>query len=236
VAASPGIEAVLFDWGGTLSTWADVDMLAMWQAAAEVLAPDDPAPVAQRLLAAEDHFWQVHVADGDRSGTTEDLLRSVAEETGVDVVAAAQAAYHGAWAETVRHDPDAVDVLTALKARGLRTGLLSNTHWPRSVHEEFLARDGLTDLLDVRLYTSDMTHMKPHAEAFRALLDAVGVDDPRRAVFVGDRPRDDIAGAKAFGMKAVLMTGRPVPAGDVEPDAVLTGLRGLVEIVDGWRA
>jgi putative hydrolase of the HAD superfamily len=235
VAASASVEAVLFDWGGTLSVYVDVDLLTMWHAAALVLAPDDPAPVARRLLDAELHAWETHVAAGDQSFTTEELLRSVAAETGLDVLTAAQSAYLDAWAVTVQHDPDAHEVLTALKARGLATGLLSNTHWPRAVHEHFLEKDGLLDLLDTRLYTSEMGHMKPHGEAFRALLDAVGVD-PSRAVFVGDRPRDDIAGAKAVGMRTVLLAGRPVPAGDVEPDAVLTRLRGLVEIVDRWRA
>lgn len=228
------IEAVLFDWGGTLSVYSPVDLLAMWRAAAVVLAPDDPSPLAARLLAAEDHWWQVHVAAGDRSGTTEELIRSVAAETGLDVVAAAQSAYLSAWGETVAHDPCAADVLRGLKRRGIRTGLLSNTHWPRAVHEEWLAADGLLDLLDVRLYTSDMTHMKPHREAFQALLAAVGVDDPSGAVFVGDRPRDDIAGAHAMGMRTVLLTGRPVPVSDVAADAEIADLSGLLEVLEMW--
>jgi hypothetical protein len=48
------VEAVLFDWGGTLSQHVPVDLLDMWRAAARVLAPDDPEPVAQALLEAED--------------------------------------------------------------------------------------------------------------------------------------------------------------------------------------
>ncbi len=227
------VRAVLFDWGGTLSQHVDVDLLDMWRAAARVLAPDDPEPVAAALLAAEDHWWRESVAAGDRSGTTEELVRSVARETHLDV-AGALAAYHSAWAVTVAHDPAAVPVLTALKDRGLRTGLLSNTHWPRALHERWLADAGLLDLLDVRLYTSDMTHMKPHAEAFRALLREVGVA-PQEAVFVGDRPRDDIRGAAAIGMRTVLMTGRPVEGGDIEPDGRLVTLDGLVELVDAWR-
>jgi putative hydrolase of the HAD superfamily len=230
------IDAVLFDWGGTLSSWADVDLLAMWHTAALVLAPDDPEPVAQRLLDAELHAWETHTAAGDRSFTTEELLRGVASETGLDVLSAAQTAYLDAWAGSgVQHDPHALDVLTALKDRGIKTGLLSNTHWPRAVHEHWLEKDGLLDLLDVRLYTSEMAHMKPHAEAFRALLDAVGVDDPSTAVFVGDRPRDDIAGAQAVGMRGVLLAGRPVPAAEVEADAEIEDLRDLVDVVDRWR-
>jgi putative hydrolase of the HAD superfamily len=79
-----------------------------------------------------------------------------------------------------------------------------------------------------------MTHMKPHREAFLATCSALGVA-PQSCVFVGDRPRDDVLGAKAVGMRAVLMSGRPVPPAEVEPDAVLTDLRDLVGLVDGWR-
>jgi putative hydrolase of the HAD superfamily len=228
------IQAVLFDWGGTLSQHVPVDLLDMWRAAARVLAPDDPEPVAAALLAAEDHWWRTSVAAGDRSGTTEQLVRSVARETHLDVAGALRA-YHDAWDVTVAHDPAAVPVLTALRERGLRTGLLSNTHWPRDLHERWLAAAGLLELLDVRLYTSDMGHMKPHPEAFRALLSAVGVEGDR-AVFVGDRLRDDISGAQGVGMRTVHMTGRPVEHWDVVPDAELVTLDGLVELVDGWNA
>ncbi len=227
------VEAVLFDWGGTLSLAADVDLLGMWRAAAQVLSPDDPEPVAAALLAAEERWWRESVAVGDRSGTTEQLVRSVARETHLDVGAALQA-YHDAWEPTVAHDPAAGPVLTALRGRGLRTGLLSNTHWPRELHERWLADAGLLELLDVRLYTSDMGHMKPHPEAFRALLDAVGVA-AEQAVFVGDRLRDDVSGAQAVGMRTVHLVGRPVEGFDVVPDAELVTLDGLVELVDGWR-
>jgi len=227
------VRAVLFDWGGTLSVHAPVDLLDMWRAAARVLAPDDPEPVAAALLAAEDRWWREATEHGDRSGTTEELVRSVASDTRLDV-AEALAAYHGAWEPTVEHDPHAVGTLTALRERGIRTGLLSNTHWPRELHERWLADAGLLDLLDERVYTSDLRHLKPHPEAFGTLLRALGVD-PGEAVFVGDRPRDDVWGAQRVGMRTVLLTGRPVQAHDVVPDAELPDLAGLVEVVDGWR-
>lgn len=228
------VEAVLFDWGGTLSLHTDVDLLAMWRAAARVLAPHDPEPVAAALLAAELAWWREHVEAGDRSGTTEQLVRSVARETHLDV-AGALAAYHDAWTPTVAHDPAAAGVLAGLRERGIRSGLLSNTHWPAALHERWLHDAGLLHLLDVRLYTSAMTHMKPHPQAFEALLSAVGVP-ARRAVFVGDRPRDDVSGAQGVGMRTVLMTGRPVEAWDVTPDAELVTLDGLLELVDSWSA
>ncbi len=131
-----GVQAVLFDWGGTLSTYRHVDLLEMWRAAAGVLAPDDPEPFAAALLAAEAAWWQHSTEHGDRSGTTAQLVRSVARTAHVDVdVENALAAYHDAWTLTVEHDPHAAAVLTGLRQRGLRTGMLSNTHWPRDLHE-----------------------------------------------------------------------------------------------------
>jgi putative hydrolase of the HAD superfamily len=77
--------------------------------------------------------------------------------------------------------------------------------------------------------------VKPHAEAFGALLDAVGAE-PTAAVFVGDRLHDDIAGAKDLGMRAVWMRNDVVPSYDVEPDATIDQLDELVGVVDGWLA
>jgi FMN hydrolase / 5-amino-6-(5-phospho-D-ribitylamino)uracil phosphatase len=228
------IRGVLFDWGGTLSTHGDWDLLAMWRAAAEVLAPDDPEPVAQQLLKAELRWWSERVSNGDGtgSGTTDDIVRSVAAQTHLPV-ADAVVAYHGAWERAVGHDPWARPVLRELKDRGLKTGLLSNTHWPRALHERWLHEAGLLELLDARVYTSDLSHMKPHPEAFRAVLDAVGIA-AHEAVFVGDRPRDDISGAQGVGMRAVLLTGRPVEPFDVVPDGELTDLAGLPQLLADW--
>jgi putative hydrolase of the HAD superfamily len=230
------IEAVLFDWGGTLSTHGDWDLLAMWRAAAQVLAPEDPEPLATRLLEAESAWWHERVRDGDGtgSGSTEDIVRSVAAQTHLPVQEALDA-YHGAWERTVDHDPQAGAVLQGCRDRGWKTGLLSNTHWPRDLHDRWLAEAGLLELLDARVYTSDLQHMKPHPEAFGALLTALGVR-PESAVFVGDRPRDDISGAQGAGMRAVLLTGRAVEPHDVTPDAALPELADLLEVLDGWAA
>jgi putative hydrolase of the HAD superfamily len=76
--------------------------------------------------------------------------------------------------------------------------------------------------------------------AFRAALDAVGVDRPEEVVFVGDRPFDDIHGAHSAGMRAVLIPHSDIPEtqkGPVagEPDAVIDRLADLLAIVDEWR-
>jgi putative hydrolase of the HAD superfamily len=230
------IEAVLFDWGGTLTAFHSVDLLDAWRAAAHVLAPDREDDVAAALLDAEREVW-ARTATTMRSATTGEVLHAASAAVGLPVEAAlherAVAAYLDGWAPTSFARPGAVDVMRSLRQRGLRTGLLSNTHWPRGRHEEWLARDGLLDLLDARIYTSDLEHVKPHPAAFAALLDAVGVA-PEHAVFVGDRPHDDIWGAQAVGMRAVWMRTDAVPSYDVEPDAVIDDLGELVAVVDRW--
>src|SRR4051812_18862319 len=211
-------------------------MIDAWQVAAEVLAPERADEVAAALLEAEREIWS-RTTSTMRSATTAEVLQAASAAVGMPVDEVlhdkAVASYLDHWAPTSHARPDARPMLHALRNRGLRTGLLSNTHWPRDRHEEWLERDGLLDLLDARIYTSDLEHVKPHPEAFGALLSAVGVA-PGRAVFVGDRLWDDVAGAKAAGMRTVWMRNDAVPRHDVEPDATIEELSELPDVVDAW--
>ncbi|MEP6463186.1 MAG: HAD family hydrolase [Frankiaceae bacterium] len=231
------LSAVLFDWGGTLTPFHNVDLLDLWRVAADVLAPDRSAELAAALAQAERAWWDRAVLTG-RSGTTAEVVAAAAAATGIDIDAAlhdeALTAHLEAWTAHTLTDPEAASLLQALRERGLRTGLLSNTHWPRAWHERWLERDGILDLLDARVYTSELEYVKPHPPAFRAALEALGIDDPSTVVFVGDRPHDDISGAKAMGMRAVLVPNSVVPAYDVVPDATIGRLSDLLAVVDGW--
>lgn len=231
------IRAVLFDWGGTLTRFHNVDMIDAWLVAAKVLAPDRVDEVGRALLLAEQEVW-ARTTTTLRSATTAEVLRSAAQAVGlpVDEVLHDQAieAYLDHWAPSTLPREDAHDTLRALRERGLRLGLLSNTHWPRRHHEHWLERDGLTELFDARVYTSDLDHVKPHPDAFRALLGELGVD-AAESVFVGDRQHDDISGAAALGMRTVWMRNDVVPTADVTPDAVADELSELIPLIDAWR-
>jgi FMN phosphatase YigB (HAD superfamily) len=84
-----------------------------------------------------------------------------------------------------------------------------------------------------RVYTSELAHTKPHREAFQVIITRLAVE-PQHAVMFGDRPIDDIAGARAIGMRAVLLPNDAVPAGPVAPDATITTLSALLPIIDQW--
>ncbi|MGD0685332.1 MAG: HAD family hydrolase, partial [Streptosporangiaceae bacterium] len=121
------------------------------------------------------------------------------------------------------------------RERGIRIGVLSNTMWPRDWHEEVFRRDGILGLIDGAVYSSEIEWAKPHPEAFRAAMRAIGVSNPATCVFVGDRPYDDVHGAKSVGMRAVLIPHSSVPAyDDAKPDAVIQRLSELPSVIENW--
>jgi putative hydrolase of the HAD superfamily len=232
------LDAVIFDWGGTISVYAQLDVADVWRDAGRVLDPGREKELVERLVAAEAALW-AGVSDTQASGTLPDLVRTAIAELELDVAEALleeAAAHHlAAWTAYVEHDSEAERVLRSLRAAGFKTGLLSNTFWPGSFHDELLEADGLKDLFDARLYTSDMSFTKPHPSTFKAALEALSVEDPSRAVFVGDRPFDDIFGASRAGLRTILRPNPHVPPYDVEPDAVAHQLLDVLGIVAAWN-
>ncbi len=236
------VRAVVFDWGGTLTPWHDVDLTAAWYAYTSVYDPKRAASLAAELFSAEIERWQTqhHSAGGSGAGRLDQVLL----DCGIDLASgrhhAALAAYLEFWEPHTYADPEAVPVLRALRARGLRVGVLSNTLWPRYHHERVFERDGLLELLDGAVYSSELPVGKPHQDAFHAALQAVGVHDPAQVVFVGDRAWDDVHGAQAVGMRAILIPHSEIPAdqqGPVvgEPDAVALTLMDVLHHVDRWN-
>ena len=231
---------MVFDWGGTLSEFVSAELVDAWRLAARHLSPDREEELAGRLVAVEDAFWASTATD-QRSGTLAELLGAATAELGLDVAEAlleeAAVRHLDAWTPHIRHDPEAAPTLKGLRRGGVRVGLLSNTHWPRHFHERFLERDGLVELIDARLYTSEMPYQKPHPSAFLSACEALGTE-PGHAVFVGDRPWDDVTGARRAGMRAVLRPNPLVPpvAGAEAPDATIDRLPELLEVLDAWQA
>jgi putative hydrolase of the HAD superfamily len=234
------LEAVIFDWGGTLTPWHTIDLREQWTAYTQVYDPSRADELAGRLLEVETDAWG-RARDNQASGTLEDLLRAVGVEVASERHERALAAYQEFWTPHTLIDPDVPSLLAGLRERGLKVGVLSNTLWSRDYHEEVFRRDGVLDLIDGAVYTSEIPWTKPHPEAFRAAMSAVGVEDPSRVVFVGDRPYDDVHGAKQVGMRAVLVPHSAIPEnqkGHIEgdPDAVVQRLADLLAVVDGWLA
>ena len=220
------IEAVIFDWGGTLTRWHDVDFHAesLALAAAVISSDHDRDEITARLHAAGDVVWG-RSRDLQQSATIGDLFT----EAGLDHDPELLSAYYEFWEPHTATDPECRPMFEALRASGLRIGVLSNTIWPREWHVGFFERDGVYDLIDGDVYSSEIEWTKPSPEAFGAAMAAVGVTDPAACVYVGDRLFDDVWGAHNAGLRAIHIPLSTIPVNQVghtegTPDAVVHSL------------
>jgi putative hydrolase of the HAD superfamily len=100
--------------------------------------------------------------------------------------------------------PGAVEALSALHARGVRLGIVSNTgRTPGVVLRRILERHDMLRYFDTLAiaYSDEVGYRKPDARIFTRALEALGVP-PARALHIGDNPDADVLGARAVGMRA----------------------------------
>jgi putative hydrolase of the HAD superfamily len=111
--------------------------------------------------------------------------------------------------------PGALELLQALRARGMLTVVVSNNMLDEQ--EAKLRFLGLRELVDLLVVSEVVGVPKPDARIFQAALALAGCG-VGQAVMLGDSWQNDIAGARALGMRAVWLNrfGAPHP----EPGAV----------------
>lgn len=234
------VEAVIFDWGGTLTAWHDIDFHAESMALAQaVLATptteDDHLVHADRLHQAGSIIWG-RSRDHQQSATIDDLFDAAGLEHDPDLLTA----YYEFWEPHTLTDPEVKPLFEWLRGEGIAVGVLSNTIWPRAWHRGFFERDGVDGLIDGDVYTSEIPWTKPSRKAFAAAMEAVGATDPARCVYVGDRLYDDVWGAHNAGMRAIHVPHSAIPADQVghtegEPDAVAHRLSDIRDLIAPWR-
>jgi FMN phosphatase YigB (HAD superfamily) len=127
---------------------------------------------------------------------------------------------------------DALPTLRALKDRGYRLGLISNTPWgtPEYLWVGQLKRFALAGYFEVALFSSVAGIRKPDARLFLAALSRLGVP-AQRCLFVGDNPEADIAGAQHVGIHTALLA-RPGARWSMAGPAPDLRLESLLELLD----
>ncbi|HWF56357.1 MAG TPA: HAD family hydrolase [Solirubrobacteraceae bacterium] len=121
--------------------------------------------------------------------------------------------------------PDALPAIRAARERGLRVVVASN--WDVSL-PDVLRRVGLAPVLDGVVTSAAAGERKPGGAVFRRALELAGGVSPAAAVHVGDSPEEDVVGAHAAGLRAILIRreGGPGPPGvpTIERLSELSGL------------
>lgn len=134
--------------------------------------------------------------------------------------------------------------LAALKRRGLRIGLVSNTGrtWGRflkPIQDDL----GIGKYFDVRVFSDEVGIRKPEPAIFERALEQLGLR-PAEVVHVGDDLIADVAGSKALGMRAVWFdvgheaeqaVHDPSDPDAVLPDAAIHEHPALLDVLERWR-
>jgi putative hydrolase of the HAD superfamily len=188
-------RAVFLDALGTL-----VELDPPWIA----LRDRVPAEVSdERLVAAlraEMAYYREHAHEGRDEASLGELRERcaaiVSEKLGVEISV-------GELVDAIRFEvyPDVEPALADLRDRGLTLVAVSN--WDYSL-PRVLGRCGLDGLLDGTVTSAATGSRKPDVGIFRAALELAGCE-PVEALHVGDTPEEDVAGARAAGIRPLLI-------------------------------
>lgn len=223
---SPGVEAVLFDYGGTLATFEYPS--AELQAVVERFRPSiaaatgRPAPPAAELmenvLLPLERFVRAPSTD---EVTYLDVFHAAWRDAGLelppDLLYELLDAEQRVWDRAACVDPLGLQVLDRLGANGVKRALCSNASFPPEMMLRQVAGNGVAARFEGIVFSSQVGRRKPAPEIYQAALESVGVE-ASRALFVGDRVREDYEGPRAVGMRAVICTAHAEePPGDGIP-------------------
>jgi HAD superfamily hydrolase (TIGR01509 family) len=206
------LEAVLFDWGGTLAEWT-------WSG--ELLVPGHEAgcgAIGREPTAELTERYRSEVLPRVEEADYRELVRAWLAPVSDEELDRFLAAEHEAWRPAHQLASTTHALLETLRGYGLKLGLVSNGFDPPELAHAELARLGLAERLDVAVMCTEVGVRKPDPAIFLRALDALGVA-PERALFVGDSLAVDIAGARAVGMHTCqAMWFNAEEDDDVEPD------------------
>jgi putative hydrolase of the HAD superfamily len=205
------LTAVCLDAMGTL-----VRLEPPWQHLASVLR-DTPQAQIEHAMRAEMAYYRAH----SHEGRDAESLRALRERC-ADVLASQLGQPVGVvtMMAAIRFQPypDAAPALEALRARGLRTICVSN--WDYAL-PDVLQRCGLAGLLDGVVTSAEAGASKPDPAIFERALSLAGCS-AAEAIHVGDSLEEDVGGARAAGLEALLLARDG--GGDISSLAELEGL------------
>jgi FMN phosphatase YigB (HAD superfamily) len=233
----PDIDAVLFDYGRTLVTfkYPTEDLLEVLRhfrpRIGEALgspAPEADAMLRDVLLPLEEHIE----SPGEYEVKWVDVYQAAWRRAGLDLpndlLYEILDAEQQCWDRAVQVDADGLQVLSWLGTHGIKRAVCSNAPFPPVMMRRQVDTNGVGELMEAVLFSSEVGKRKPAPEMYRAALAAIGVD-AEKALFVGDRVREDYDGPRAIGMRAVICTAHSTEA---PPDGIPT-IASLSDL-PGW--
>lgn len=220
---APPVEAVLFDIDGTLVEYE--------RTAGDLLPLAFEAVGVDPFFSAADYqarYGAFTAESEDVQDLRERCFADIARQEGRDPeVGRAVAQAYAAERDHTRVDllPDAQAALDALESR---YSLAAVTNGGPGMQGRKLAAVGLDDRFERVVHAGYETAPKPAVEPFEAALSAVGTG-AKRAVYVGNSPEADVAGANRAGLRSVLYNSDSPDQPTPQPHYRVESLRDLVE-------
>jgi HAD superfamily hydrolase (TIGR01662 family) len=242
------VRAILFDFGHTLVDFmrtqealhaAYEQIRARIEAVAYMEVPElldlveRVAGGVDRLVA--ESYQQGRMEEVDQAQLFREALAGIGFDLPEDVVEHIVALDHSAYSNSITVEPDVLATLDRLRGEGHRMGLVSNLSLRPNLVREDLGRMGLAQHLDATVFSSEVGFRKPDPRIFHEALERLGTE-PAETVFVGDRLYDDVSGAQAAGMRAVLTRQfRQEDDPQYAPDSVIDHLSELPGVLREWN-
>ena len=229
------VDAVIFDFYGTLARWADTRTSNYTTVFARFGYTLEPAVLNDYFfrydgVAHAEHSVSEEAYDAWVRSRLYDLTGAcgVDDADAEDIIGSLRASDRGRMIAY----PEAAATLAALREAGLTVGVCSNWGWELNA---FLDQVGLLHLVDAAVTSARAGARKPHPDIYARSTESVGAD-PRRVVFVGDSWEPDVRGPRRMGMTAVHVwreeerTGQRAP--ELEPgDHRVSELSGVLAIL-----
>lgn len=243
------IRAVLFDMGGTLEDiyFDDALRLEATRGLSAILQAHqlDPGLKVADLYALVDAGMKKYAQWRERTDRelppeevwTEFVFTGGLPQARLAEIGEELAFYYDTHFYTRTLRPEVPAVLQALRARGLRLGLISNT-FSRGQVPHNLARYGIRDCFEAVIISSSFGRRKPHPSILLEGARQLSVP-PAACAYVGDTVSRDVSGARRAGyglaiqIKSFLTTRSDTEKDTEPPDAVITALDQVVALVEG---
>ena len=230
------IRGVFFDLYGTLLCYGDMEAAgeSWYHAIRRGLVASGRAFDEEMLIQLCEEFLLQPEPPAQDDGLTvyERRMSALVEELGLalapEELRQISEVSVAAWHAYTHLDPEAKSVLGELQGR-YKLALISNFDHPPHVHR-LLDDLALRPFFDSVVVSGDVGVKKPDPAIFVPALEQTGLV-AAEALFVGDSPEDDIAGARAAGLWPVLIR-RSLDDGRTEDGVrVVTGLKEVVGLV-----
>lgn len=137
--------------------------------------------------------------------------------------------FYTEYRENVFFENNLYDILKAIKDKGYRIGVISNTCYYDEVMKECFKKAGIYELIDNFTFSYALRLGKPNVKIFKTAIEAMEII-PAEAVMIGDKLKSDIKPALDLGIKTIWLNNKNEKVNDeIIPDLEVSSIGELLK-------